>query len=88
MFWHAVYHCRVSKAPFTFIVNIMVPASPPYQLIMSWAADAALAETANFTRHATPAHFAVSAHASRAFLLGSCAPPKLAKVCATMPVPP
>ena len=43
----------MSKAPFTFIVNIMVPSNPPYQLIMSWAADAALAETANFTRHAT-----------------------------------
>ena len=49
--WHC---CRVSKAPFTFIVNIMVPATPPYQLIMSWAADAAMAETANFTRHGRP----------------------------------
>ena len=32
--------CRASKAPFTFIVNIMVPGTPPFHLVMSWAADA------------------------------------------------
>ena len=32
--------CRASKAPFTFIVNIMVPGNPPFHLVMSWAADA------------------------------------------------
>ena len=32
--------CRASKAPFTFIVNIMVPGMPPFHLVMSWAADA------------------------------------------------
>lgn len=35
---------RKSKAPFTFIVNIMVPANPNFSLIMSWAADAEQAE--------------------------------------------
>jgi len=29
---------RLSRAPFTFIVNIMVPSSPPWSLCMSWAA--------------------------------------------------
>lgn len=29
---------RVSRAPFTFLVNIMVPGNPPWSLCMSWAA--------------------------------------------------
>ena len=35
----AVCH-RASKAPFTFLVNIIVPGNPPFHLVMSWAADA------------------------------------------------
>ena len=31
---------RASKAPFTFLVNIIVPGNPPFHLVMSWAADA------------------------------------------------
>ena len=31
---------RASTAPFTFLVNIIVPGNPPFHLVMSWAADA------------------------------------------------
>ncbi|CAK0780512.1 hypothetical protein CVIRNUC_005077 [Coccomyxa viridis] len=31
---------KASKAPFTFLVNIIVPGNPPFHLVMSWAADA------------------------------------------------
>ena len=44
---------RLSRAPFTFIVNIMVPSNPPWSLCMSWAAathpDAAEAHDASDT---------------------------------------
>ena len=47
---------RASKAPFTFIVSIMVPSNPPFHLIMSWAADAPHAEMATLGRHAALLH--------------------------------
>lgn len=43
--------CRKSKAPFTFIVNIMVPSAQPFSLIMSWAADAEQADMAGPSLH-------------------------------------
>lgn len=46
---------RLSRAPFTFIVNIMVPGSPGFHLVMSWAAEADISEAAvpsSLSRHA------------------------------------
>lgn len=34
-----VVHCRHSKAPFTFVVQIMVPQSPPLSITAAWSAD-------------------------------------------------
>lgn len=31
--------CRNSKAPFTFVVQLMVPGPPFLSLVMAWAAD-------------------------------------------------
>jgi hypothetical protein len=36
----------MSKAPFTFIFNIMVPGNPGFHLVISWAADTELTENA------------------------------------------
>ncbi len=60
----------MSRAPFTFIVNIMVPGNPPWSLCMSWAAhtrpDAVDGEPAT----PAPATGDAAALAGRALTLG------------------
>ncbi len=53
---------RNSQAPFTFVVNFMVPGPPFRNLVMSWAADEAPpgwghpGASATGAPHATPPH--------------------------------
>ncbi|EIE22257.1 DUF1336-domain-containing protein [Coccomyxa subellipsoidea C-169] len=45
---------KKSKAPFTFIVNIMVPSAQPFSLVMSWAADADQSGSSGLSSLPTP----------------------------------
>lgn len=69
--WHTLVRfiapiaCRNSKAPFTFVVQLMVPGPPFLSLVMAWAADYDPSKPANMDTpiHQTEAHPAFSPRA-------------------------
>lgn len=49
-------------SPFTFVVNIMVPASPPLHLVAAWAMDSSTARSSSFAMSEVDSMFGSTGH--------------------------